>query len=526
MTVQHPRRYLGEVVSRRYMIDRLVGEGSFAWVYRARERSGAVVAVKILHSSQSSAALRFAREIKVLLSLPQNAYVAGYVDHGTTRDGKPLLVLEFVDGITLKQGLERRPKLAADKAVAFVSELCQAFVGLHQLGVAHRDVKPENILLARRGGIKLIDFGLIRDAQGILKLLEEEDQIDSRVFSQNLDQGVLAGTPEYMAPEQFSDSAVKDENDTKTDTSSDVFSLGVILYELLMGKKPFPMNVVPAKDYPRELLRYLRWRVGLGDKDIPPMRGINDPLQSIVLKALRRDPGRRQPDSRRLLEDLIHFRNTGEGVRQTDESHTVIVDSERLAWRAHPIGTADTELKLVVPDDEQDEPQEAATTRAQPSLGRPAPAPIVRGHAAPFFERESALSSVPDPLDATALDDENFEELKTVQQHWRGGMTPRTLPSGSTAEHQDVVPTELVDDEDVWPVENLADPPRLGEPEVPTAPADIPSLGEENLFDGGGDEDEAFDLEEELETSSYDETSEMNLAELPPGATKDPKRRR
>jgi serine/threonine protein kinase len=532
MATPRSRRYLGEVVSRRYMVDRLIGEGSFAWVYHARARNGEEVAVKILHSAQATAAVRFAREINVLKSLPPNPYVAQHIDHGETRDGAPLLVLEFVDGITLKLGLERRPKLAPEKAVAFLAELCQAFAGLHQLGVAHRDVKPENILLARRGGIKLIDFGLIRDAQGILKLLEEGDPIDSRVFSEDLDRGVLAGTPEYMAPEQFSDSAVEDETDTKTDTHSDVFSLGVILWELLMGEKPFPMKEVPPKDYAKELLRYLRGRIRLRDEDIPPIPGIDGALASIVRKALRRDPKRRQPDSRVLMDDLLRYLETGEGAKDVDESRTQIVAFDsvmaamRPAARREPtFGSVETRLAEPPPasapaEEFSEEDSEESTTGPSPlrARGIGGPEPAGRGHSAPFFDmRDGASAPRPDPLVATV-------KLDAPPLLEEGVVTAAVIEDSGV--RQDVVPTQLLEDESLWPVENLADPPQRGEPEVFSAPTDAPSLGEEDLFELGEADDDLQGFDGFIEGDIDPENPEVNLAELMPDEPSDDRRRR
>jgi len=381
----HPsQRYFGEVVLRRYIVEELVGEGSFAWVYRARDREGEQVAVKILYSTQPTAAVRFAREVRVLQALPSNPYVAHYIDHGHSKDGRPVLILEFVDGITLKHGLERRPSLESDKAVSFVAKLCEAFVGLHQLGVAHRDVKPENILMPRTGGIKLIDFGLIRDAQGILRLLEGEDPLETRVFQDELDRGVLAGTPEYMAPEQFSDSAVSDITQARTDTWSDVFSLGVILYELLTGRKPFVMREVPREEYPQELLRYLRWRLRLRDRDLPRVPSITSALQSVVHKALRRDPRRRQPDARALMEDLLRYQNTGQGITTVDDSRTQVASishvfsvkniqyepSPKDAQRAAFSFFDESQGDVLPRDDELDGPEESTDRYAKKLTGK------------------------------------------------------------------------------------------------------------------------------------------------------------
>jgi serine/threonine-protein kinase len=323
-------RYLRTVIAGRFLIDRLVGQGAFAWVFHACARSGQEVAVKVLHSADPSAAIRFARETQVLAALGRTPGVATYIEHGKTDDSCPYLVLEFVDGVTLHQGMLYRPILGTEKGVAFMAELCGAFVELHRLGVAHRDVKPENILLARTGGIKLIDFGLIRDAQGILKLLEEQDPLDRHLFEADIDRRVLVGTPEYMAPEQFSDSALSDVSMVRTDTWSDVFSLGVILYQLLSGQKPFPMRSAAAADFAREILRYMRWRTSLRDEHLPPCPGIDPALDSILRKSLRQDPRQRQPDAQALREDLVRYLATGDGVERDDVSGTVSVSISDL----------------------------------------------------------------------------------------------------------------------------------------------------------------------------------------------------
>lgn len=318
--------YLGKVLAGRYITDRLIGQGSFAWVFHAYSESSQEVAIKVLHSTEPTARVRFAREIQVLRSLPNNPSVVQYVTHGQTPDGWPLVVLEYVDGITLKEGMSRCVRLETSKAVAFLSELCQAFIGLHQLGVAHRDVKPENILLARQGGIKLIDFGLIRDAQGILKFLEGDDPLERRIFEDELDQHILVGTPEYMAPEQFDDASADNMEQWKTDTWSDIFSLGVILYQLLAGEKAFPMRVVPESEYHREMYRYVQARIAMTDADLPSCAGIDLALESIVHKAMRRDPRQRQPDARVLHEDLQRYLETGQGIQEQDDSRTFIVN--------------------------------------------------------------------------------------------------------------------------------------------------------------------------------------------------------
>jgi hypothetical protein len=301
----------------------------------------------------------------------------------------------------------RRPILEPTKAAAFMAELCGAFVGLHQLGVAHRDVKPENILLARQGGIKLIDFGLLRDAQGILKLLEEQDPLDRHLFAEELDQRILVGTPEYMAPEQFSDASMEDMAEGRTDTWSDVYSLGVILFQLLTGQKLFPMReVVEDAEYAREMLRYMRWRLSFSDAHLPPCAGIEPGLDSILRKALRQEPRHRQPDARVLRDDLARYLSTGQGVAQTDESRTQMVSLNQLmllqagrrAPAPEPPSTKETARHLPSIADDAD------SMEARPSLVDDEVQ--LEGHTVMFFSPQGAEASGPPPAAACEAPDE------------------------------------------------------------------------------------------------------------------------
>jgi len=376
-------------------------------VYHAYTRDGHEVAIKVLHSTEPTAGVRFAREIQVLAALPANPSLVRYVDHGATPDGWPLLALEFVDGISLKEGMQRCSALAPGKAVAFLAELCDAFVGLHRLGVAHRDVKPDNILLARQGGIKLIDFGLIRDAQGILSLLEQDDPLDRRLYAEELDQSILVGTPEYMAPEQFSDAAMDNMAEARTDTWSDVYSLGVILFQLLSGWKLFPMREVSEREYPMEILRYMQWRIEITDEALPRCAGLDEALDSILRKALRRDPRQRQPNAQVLMNDLTRYLDSGEGVVEADESRTYVISLDQLmklqAERdAQPSARYQTapaprDLPLIGEDDDEGEEEETVMTAAHSELIDEDSMP--QGHTVIFFASFDENEVCEEPLE-------------------------------------------------------------------------------------------------------------------------------
>ncbi|MFA5624446.1 MAG: serine/threonine-protein kinase [Bradymonadales bacterium] len=325
--------YLGKVFSGGYKIQRFIGSGAFAFVYLATDPHGRQVAVKVQYNHAEDALIRFNREIKVLKELPKNDFLVSYHGDGVTPENYPYLIMEFVDGITLKDALKAKPIWPINESCHFLLQLCDAFGGLHLLGLAHRDVKPDNIMFNREFKVKLMDFGLIKDAQGLLKLFEAEDIMSGRDFAENLDKGVIAGTPEYMAPEQFSDPSLDDETQTKTDTWTDVYSLGLIFYEMLTGKKLFPFtpdNSSPA-DYARSLLDYLKIRTEQNDADLIPPANIPYQLWTIIARALHAEPTLRQRTSATLAEDIRRYLVTGEGVAEQDSEKTCAIDLANFA---------------------------------------------------------------------------------------------------------------------------------------------------------------------------------------------------
>jgi serine/threonine protein kinase len=474
-------QFLRQIVCGHYYVDRLVGTGSFAWVYHAfSQQTGREVAIKILSSDEPTAAMRFAREIEVLRALPRSPNVVGFVEEGRAPNGWPLMVLEFIDGITLRDGMNRCRALAPQKAVAFMTELCGAFVGMHQLGVAHRDIKPENVLLPRTGGIKLIDFGLIRDAQGLLKLLEAQDPLDRHLFSQELDQWTVAGTPEYMAPEQFADAQIDDPAAGRTDTWSDVFSLGVIFYQLITGQKLFPMRVVDEAEFPAEMLAYMKWRLSLTDDQLPGCPGVGAALESILRKALRQDPRRRQPDARALLEDLKRWERSGAGVSSADDARTQMVTLDQILPLAGPGGSTATTQSLRtlnardLPDfdafDEDDD------DRTEMNDGVDLDEIMAASHADVFFvepQRTEETAQIPDytleePAEIPITVEETVDGY-TIEVDDRL-IEPETGVESVAASADDVIEEEPVEDEDdAWG-------PREQTPTSVQMPGDVQAL--------------------------------------------------
>lgn len=248
-------------------IECFVGRGGMGAVYKARQRRlDRTVALKILPpraTEEPAFAERFLREAQSLAKLSHPNIVAVH-DFGEAGD-YPYLVMEFVDGPNLRQVIETGG-LEPRQALEIVPQLCAALEFAHERGVVHRDIKPENVLLDRHGQVKIADFGLA-------KMLA----VDPGRYSLTGDRDVL-GTPHYMAPEQF-------EQPRSVDHRADIYSLGVVFYELLTGELPIGRFAPPSQ------------RVE-----------VDAHLDEIVLRALEKEPERRYSSIREMRTRLLDYR--------------------------------------------------------------------------------------------------------------------------------------------------------------------------------------------------------------------------
>ena len=273
MAALHPGDQLGP-----YRIEELVARSGMASIYRATDmRVGRAVAVKIPHPDMEADPLlfdRFKREIEIGQKLDHPG-VMKVLDSG--EPGRVYMVMEWVEGRLLRKVMAEQRKLPAARAIAVTIAICDALDYIHRNGVVHRDLKPENIMIDQADRIKLIDFGIAGQAGA------------RRLTFGKLAQ--IAGTPDYISPEQ-----VKGK---RGDGRSDIYALGVILYEMLTGETPFegsnPFTIMNDR---------------LVNNPIPPRERnpeISPELQEVIYRALEREPQDRYSTANEFAWDLEHL---------------------------------------------------------------------------------------------------------------------------------------------------------------------------------------------------------------------------
>lgn len=297
----HPGMVLGA-----YRVVRELGRGGSGSVYVAERTDGAFeqrVAIKVLHGAFDAEALdRFRRERQILASL-EHPNIARLIDGGSTPDGRPYVVLEFVDGAPITEHCNRH-RLSVRERLKLLLEVCDAVAVSHRNLVVHRDLKPSNVLVTTSGDVKLLDFGIAKLLEGSALLTDgPQPRTRGRWLS-----------PGYASPEQVLGQAIS--------TASDVYSLGVLIYEVLTDRRPpsvLPVDLerLPshAEPVPPSVM------VGASSDAASPdavaadrsctaaqlVRQLRGDLDSITLRALRLEPSRRYGSAERLADDLLRF---------------------------------------------------------------------------------------------------------------------------------------------------------------------------------------------------------------------------
>ena len=288
-----------------YQVQAPLGAGGMGVVYRALDtKLNRPVAIKLLSDDLADAAARrrFQREAQTASSLSHPHIVTVY-DVGEV-DGRQYLVTEFVDGGTLRDWAHATPRTWR-QIIELLTGVADGLATAHGAGIVHRDIKPENILVAKNGYAKLADFGLA-------KLWEATDSgAVTRTFSADTRPGMIMGTISYMSPEQAAGQPV--------DARSDIFSFGVVLYELVAGRRPF------------EGTTDLERLQALISQPAPPLAesslDLPADLRNIVEKALEKDPADRYQTARELVVDMRRL------TRATTSAKTAATGASAKRWK-------------------------------------------------------------------------------------------------------------------------------------------------------------------------------------------------
>ncbi len=306
---------VGENVGPYRITDRL-GQGGMATVYRAYHANlDRYVALKVLHAifrEDQTFLTRFRREAQIVAKLehPNIIPIYDYNEH----NGEPYLVMKFIEGETLKSRLARQP-LTLDETMRVMMAVSQALTYAHEQGILHRDIKPSNILLENSGQPYIADFGLARMVS---------------VGESTLSKDMMLGTPQYMSPEQA-------QGIQELDSGTDIYSLGVVLYELVVGRVPF------NADTPYAIVHdHIFAPLPLPSKVNPQ---VPRPVEQVLLKVLAKDRGDRYPSAVAMMDA---FRKA---VRESDlkelSAHSYRVPVPSGTGAAPPVAPAPTTLPLV-----------------------------------------------------------------------------------------------------------------------------------------------------------------------------------
>ncbi|HUO84347.1 MAG TPA: protein kinase [Thermoanaerobaculia bacterium] len=266
----------GDLFAGRYRIQELLGRGGMGVVYQAHDTQlDETVALKVLPRemlSRSGEELeRFKREIRLARRITHRNVLRTY-DYGEA-DGVYFISMEYIRGYTLAEMMEKNAKMAPRISMGIARQICRGLQAAHEEGIIHRDIKPQNVLIDQRGEVKLMDFGIARMTEA------------SEAMTQA---GIVVGTPHYMSPEQV--------QGKKLDARSDVYSMGVMMYQMLVGKLPFAAPSLTAV-----------LTAHITETPQPPIElrpEIGKEINAIVVRCLAKEPKKRYEDGGKLLADL------------------------------------------------------------------------------------------------------------------------------------------------------------------------------------------------------------------------------
>lgn len=285
MSIQDP--FIGRTLDEKYRIDERLGEGGMGVVYRARHlQMDRPVAIKVLHQrlvEDEAARLRFQIEARAAVLL-RHANAVTVTDFGQTPEGCVYIVMELLEGRTLREILSREAPIETARAISMMLQASEAVAAAHEAGIIHRDLKPSNILVTQSADqpavVKVLDFGIATVTAGQL------DDEEAPALAQT---NAVIGTPRYMSPEQY--------NRSELTPAADVYSLGVILYEMLTGMAPFTGST------PAEIAQKHANDPPHSPREI--VAAIPEDVERIVMDALEKQPFDRPANAGEFRQELL-----------------------------------------------------------------------------------------------------------------------------------------------------------------------------------------------------------------------------
>lgn len=284
-----PDPMIGQLIGARFRVTGILGEGGMGIVYVGEQHMGSTVrkvAIKTLHphlSKDPSVLARFHRECGTIAQLEHPNTIKVY-DFGSTADGTLYIAMEFVSGRPLSETIRTEGSLSPERVLKIVRQVCGALDEAHQTGIIHRDLKPENVILTSRAGetdfVKLLDFGIAARS-------ESGDAQKEQKLTQ---QGMVLGTPPYMSPEQFTGKAL--------DARSDIYSLGVMAYEMLTGRLPFEADTPWQWATQHMTAQPTPFESAAPSKSIPPA------MRQTILRALSKERQQRPSSAHEFFAEL------------------------------------------------------------------------------------------------------------------------------------------------------------------------------------------------------------------------------
>src|SRR5262245_19241978 len=320
---------IGKIIRDYKIIDHL-GGGGMAELYLARRADGMLkrtAVIKIVGSHlPAQERLRFIGEMQAQESL-NHPNIAQIYDAGQLEDGRPFMIIEYVDGQSLrellvdqKSGARSPVALPLDLVVEITEQACAGLNEAHRKKIVHRDIKPENIVVGRKDDkyqVKIIDFGIA--------LPQEGGMLPTRTPTA----GVI-GTPEYISPEQVMPTRYYiDEPGERPGYSADIYALGVVIYEMLTGARPFAGNGY-------EVALKHTWEIPVAPSKVRPELNIPEAVDKVVLKALAKQPAERQKSIELLAQELKAAIITSREMEAVTTQHVVLIPTQNPELEAPP----------------------------------------------------------------------------------------------------------------------------------------------------------------------------------------------